>query len=156
MIYQTISLNSYHVFNLVFQPDNLNGTEVKVHQWDKDRLPFPEIHMDKSQCLQECTLNRWGKNKAFGKLHYLSNKKKSFKKIKIKIHTYVKHGRRLSYVLLGCVWHGVPWIYVLWIYVMIFQDYQGILEWNVLFSVGKRGLRDRSCTLQQDNEPKHS
>ncbi|KAL0146521.1 hypothetical protein M9458_058152 [Cirrhinus mrigala] len=36
------------------------------------------------------------------------------------------------------------------------QDYQGILERNVLASVRKLGLSRRSWVLQQDNDPKHS
>ena len=36
------------------------------------------------------------------------------------------------------------------------EDYQGILERNVLASVRKLGLSRRSWVLQQDNDPKHS
>ncbi|KAF5889065.1 phosphopantothenoylcysteine decarboxylase subunit VHS3-like, partial [Clarias magur] len=36
------------------------------------------------------------------------------------------------------------------------QDYQGILERNVLASVRKLGLSRRSWVLQQDNDPKHT
>ena len=39
---------------------------------------------------------------------------------------------------------------------MKYQDYQGILERNVLPSVRKLGLSHRSWVLQQDNEPKHT
>lgn len=36
------------------------------------------------------------------------------------------------------------------------QDYQGILERNVLASVRKHGLSRRSRVLQQENDPKHT
>ena len=36
------------------------------------------------------------------------------------------------------------------------QDYQGILEQNVLPSVRTLGLSHRSWVLQQDNDPKHT
>ena len=36
------------------------------------------------------------------------------------------------------------------------QDYQGILERNVLPSVRKLGLSRRSWVFQQDNDPKHT
>ena len=36
------------------------------------------------------------------------------------------------------------------------QDYQGILEQNVLPSVRKLGLSRRSWVIQQDNDPKHT
>uniref|UniRef100_A0A3P9J7S2 Tc1-like transposase DDE domain-containing protein n=1 Tax=Oryzias latipes TaxID=8090 RepID=A0A3P9J7S2_ORYLA len=39
---------------------------------------------------------------------------------------------------------------------MKFQDYQGILDRNVLPSFRKLGLSRRSWVFQQDNDPKHT
>lgn len=95
------------------------------------------MHIDKPQSFRENVL--WideTKLKVFGKSHQL----------------YVHRCKNQAYKE-RCTWH-VPGCPESVRGTMQSQDYQGILEWNVLPSVRKLGLSCRSWALQWDN-PKH-
>lgn len=123
----------------------------------KARLEFAKMHIDKPQSFWENVL--WtdeSKLELFGKSHqlYVHRRKNEAFKEKNTIPT-VKHGGG-SVMFWGCF--AAPGTGCLESVqgTMKSQDYQGILERNVLPSVRKLCLSRRSWVLQQDNDPKHT
>uniref|UniRef100_H2MNT5 Tc1-like transposase DDE domain-containing protein n=1 Tax=Oryzias latipes TaxID=8090 RepID=H2MNT5_ORYLA len=123
----------------------------------KARLEFAKMHVDKPQSFWENVL--WTdetKLELFGKAHqlYVRRLKNEAYNQKNTVPT-VKHGRG-SVLFWGCsAASGIGCLEIVQ-GKMKSQDYQGILDRNVLPSVRKLGLSPRSWVFQQDNDPKHT
>ena len=136
----------------------LNGRQPRrTPNHKKARLEFSKMHIDKPQSFWENVL--WTdetKLELFGKSHqlYVHRRRDEASKEKNTVPN-VKHGGG-SVMLWGCfVASGTGCLESVQ-GAMKSQDYQGILERNVLPSVRKLGLSCRSWVLKQDNDPKHS
>uniref|UniRef100_A0A8C7YAL0 Transposase Tc1-like domain-containing protein n=1 Tax=Oryzias sinensis TaxID=183150 RepID=A0A8C7YAL0_9TELE len=123
----------------------------------KARLEFAEMHVDKPQSFWENVL--WTdetKLELFGKAHqlYVGRLKNEASNKKNTVPT-VKDGGG-SVLFWGCFGASGTGCLEVVQGKMKSQDYQGILDRNVLPSVRKLGLSRRSWVFQQDNDPKHT
>uniref|UniRef100_A0A3P9KW98 Transposase Tc1-like domain-containing protein n=1 Tax=Oryzias latipes TaxID=8090 RepID=A0A3P9KW98_ORYLA len=123
----------------------------------KARLEFAKMHVDKPQSFWENVL--WTdetKLELFGKTHqlYVRRLKNEANNEKNTVPT-VKHGGG-SVLFWGCFAASATGCLEVVQGQMKSQDYQGILDRNVLPSVRKIGLSRRSWVFQQDNGPKHT
>ena len=123
----------------------------------KARLEFAKMHVDKPQSFWENVL--WTdetKLELFGKAHqlYVHRLKNQAYEEKNTVPT-VKHGGG-SAMFWGCFAASGTGCLECVQGKMKSDDYQGILERNVLPSVRKLGLSRRSWVFQQDNDPKHT
>ncbi|KAG2465172.1 TCB1 transposase, partial [Polypterus senegalus] len=121
------------------------------------RLEFAKLHVDKPQRFWENVL--WTdetKTELFAKAHqlYVHRWKNEAYQEKNTVPS-VKHGG-CSVMFWGCFAASGTGCLESVQGTMKSQDYQGILERNVLASVRKLGLSRRSWVLQQDNDPKHT
>uniref|UniRef100_A0A3B3DUX1 Uncharacterized protein n=1 Tax=Oryzias melastigma TaxID=30732 RepID=A0A3B3DUX1_ORYME len=123
----------------------------------KARLEFAKMHVDKSQSFWENVL--WTdetKLELFDKAHqlYVHRLKNQAYEEKNIVPT-VKHGGG-SGMFWGCFATSGTGCLECVQGRMKSEDYQGILERNVLPSVRNLGLSRRSWVFQQDNDPKHT
>lgn len=123
----------------------------------KARLEYAKLHVDKPQSFWENVL--WTdetKMELFAKAHqlYVHRRKNEAYQEKNTVPT-VKHGGG-SVMFWGCFAASGTGCLESVQGTMKSEDYQGILERNVLASVRKLGLSRRSWVLQQDNDPKHT